>query len=315
MESKVLVLGGIGGHSGQAFAISHYLKEAKIEFDVMTLPGTEWRFEGLANEIITLDQLLLPPNRRPNPKALPKMLLKLLKMKRYKVMVANGSNFAVPPALMGKLKGSKLINVESLDAVVEPSKAAKFLSRFSDVDIVQWEELKEFYVNALVSGPIFEPPLYEPRDEGYILVTAGTLGYEELFVEAVKQLSDKYQLLIQTGRVDPERFKGKNVKAFRYSKDFHKLLANAKAVIGVFPATTPATAALAYDKPTVIVPNPNLKSASSLKNMKPFAERIGAVIGDLKNLKESLERAFEVRRPKYENGAKVVVKKVVEMLQ
>ncbi len=311
--AEVLLLGGLGGHSGQAYAIAKFLKMEKIRFDVMTIPGTEQRFKGLANRVITLHQPLLPPNRRPNPRAV-LSISHLLRIKRYKVVIANGSNFAVLPSLLGKLKGSSLINVETIDAVVEPTKAAKLLSKIADVTIVHWEELKRHYPKAKVSGPIYEPPMYESTEGDYVLVTAGTLGYEELFVEAIKQLSSEFRLVIQTGKIDPNKFKKENVLAFSYVDSFHKVLARAKAVIGVFPGTTPATATLAYDKPTVIVPNLKLKSAASLINMEPFARKIGAVIGSLSDLKSALKEAFKVKRPKYKNGAKKVVQMVVDMI-
>ncbi len=311
--AKVLLLGGLGGHSGQAFAIAKFLKDERIAFDVATFPGTEKRFKGLAERVMTFPQLLMPPKRRPNPRAI-LSLYKILTMKKYDVVIANGSNFAILPSLWVKVRGGVLINVETIDAVVVPNKAAKLLSKFADFTIVHWEEMKQHYPKAMVSGPIYEPPLYEPEDGGYVLVTAGTLGYEELFTEAIEQLSEHFELVIQSGRVDPEKFKMKGVRAFRYTEDFHKVLARAKAVVGVFPGTTPATATLAYDKPTVIVPNLRLRSAASLENMEPFARKVGAVVSDLKGLRDALERAFRVKRPKYENGAKKVVQLVLDVL-
>ncbi len=311
--AKVLLLGGLGGHSGQAFAIAKFLRDERIAFDVATFPGTEKRFEGLAERIMTFPQLLMPPKRRPNPRGI-LSLYKILTLKKYDIVIANGSNFAVLPSLWEKLRGGTLINIETIDAVVVPNKATKFLSKFANFTVIHWEELKKHYPKAMVSGPIYEPPLYEPEDEGYVLVTAGTLGYEELFLEAIRQLSKNFKLVIQTGRVNPEKFKRDGVRAFRYVEDFHKVLAKAKAVVGVFPGTTPATATLAYNKPTVIVPNLKLRSAASLENMKPFAEKVGAVIGDLNDLEGALEKAFRTRRPRYENGAKKVVQLVLEVL-
>ncbi len=308
----VLLLGGVGGHSGQAYALAQFLRACEIPFDVLTYPGTEARFRGLARKVLVTPQILEPVTRRFNATNLLIVIKKLLTLKKYKVVIANGSNFGVPPSLWEKMLGAKLVNVEMLDAVVKPTKAAKFLHRFADVTFVQWDELLPHYPGAKVSGPIFEPPEYEPREGDYILVTAGTYGYEELFEAAARSFGK--EVVLQTGRVDPSKYKGMVREAFTFDPDFHRWLANARAVIGVFPGTTPAIARLAYCKPVVVVPNPKLPHSTPPENMKPFVEKIGAVIGDLGNLEDSLSEALRKECPRYENGALRVVEEVLGLI-
>ncbi len=308
---KVLLLGGLGGHAGQALGIAHYLAKERIEFDVLTLPGTEWRFEGLASKVLTAPQAIKPITGELDVKSLFKVIATIVKLKKYKVVIANGSNFAVPPSIWEKLRGARLINVEIIDAVVEPSRAPRLLHKFSDVTFVQWEELREKYPGSKVSGPVYEPPKYEPRDEGYILVTAGSLGYKELFDAAVRTFEPE-ELVIQTGKVPPEKYKVK--KSFSFSKDFHRWIAGARAVITTFPGSTSAIASLGYGKPVVIVPNFELARGSPLTNMKPLARKLGAEVASLDGLKEALERAIRKERPKYPHGGERIVQEVIDML-
>ena len=314
LTAEVLLVGGMGGHAGQARVIGIFLKKCHVNFDVITLKGTEWRFEGLAERVLTAPQVLEPVTARFRPRFLLELIPKLLKLKRYKVVITNGSNFAIPPALWERILMSKLINIEVVDAVIKPTKAPRVLHRFSTLTMVQWEELMPYYPGAEVSGPIYEPPVYEPRDEGYVLVTAGSVGYKKLFDKAVEQLSKNFELVIQTGKVPPALYKDKVKEAFSFSKDFHRWLSRAKAVITTYPGSTSVIASLSYRKPVVIVPNDELLKAAPKENMEPLARKIGAVVSSLDGLEKSLEEALKKRPPKYENGAKKVVDRAIALL-
>ncbi|UXD22399.1 hypothetical protein IPA_04340 [Ignicoccus pacificus DSM 13166] len=314
--SEVLLLGGYGGHTGQALGIAKYLREKGIEFDVLTLEGTERRYaDSGARRIMTTKQFLEPTTGKFLPLSIPKILIDTLKLGKYKVVIANGSVFALPPTFLLKLRGSKIINVETIDAVVEPSRAPKIIHRYADVTFVQWPELKRHYPNALVSGPIFEPLKYEPEEGDYILVTAGTKGYKDLFDAVVRQF-DKEEIVLQVGKMPIDRYKDKAKVVFSFSYDFHKWLAKAKAVITTFPSSTAAIASLGFRKPTVIVPHYGHR-AVPMSNMEPFAKKTGCVIANLNELKEAVEKAIRSRAsmPKYEHGGKKVAEKVLELLE
>jgi len=96
--------------------------------------------------------------------------------------------------------------------------------------------------------------------------------------------------------------------------DFHKWIANAKAVIGVFPGTTPAIARLAYKKPVVIVPNRLLTRSTPFENMIPFAKKLNIEIAELGELNKALYKAMKTSAPHYPNGAIKIVEKVISLI-
>ena len=76
--------------------------------------------------------------------------------KKYRpgVIVSTGSNIAVPLFLWGKIKGSKLIFIETRAKVYSKSITGKIVSRLSDVVFVQWPEMKKLYPKALYCGTL-----------------------------------------------------------------------------------------------------------------------------------------------------------------
>jgi len=298
---KILVVGGLGGHAGQALAVAEALRGLGAEVEVLTLKGTEKRFEGF--KVHSCDQPVPPGRGRPTLRGTLSSLLTSLKLKKYDAVVLNGSNFALVPGFVQKLKGSKVINVEVVDAVVEPTRASRIAHKFADLTALHWEEQRLAYPSkSEVFGPIVEPRRYEPRDEGYVLVTAGSLGYEELFDAAAEALGK--EAVLQTGRVPPERYRGKVKEAFSFSYDFHRWMAGASVVVGTFPGSTLAIAAISYGKPTVMIPNPKLRRGASMKNMLPLAEKLNSVVAGLSGLREAVEEARKKKPPKYPDGAR-----------
>lgn len=72
---------------------------------------------------------------------------------RPKVIVSTGAGIAVPTMLIGKfLTGSRVIYIESAAAVIEPSKTGRFMYKYADLFLIQWESLKEFYPDAKYVG-------------------------------------------------------------------------------------------------------------------------------------------------------------------
>lgn len=76
--------------------------------------------------------------------------------KKYhpKVIVSTGSNIAVGLFIYGKLKGSKLIYIESRARVYGKSVTGKIVTKFADQIYVQWPEMLEVYPNAKYCGTL-----------------------------------------------------------------------------------------------------------------------------------------------------------------
>jgi len=308
---RVLITAAPGGHSGYAAAIAHYLRRYGVEPVFIVASHDKWAPRKLGRLGKTVP---LPMPRKPGEplyKTLHKWPLAFLDSLRivdrgYRVIVSCGANLSIAPSLVGKLKGLRLVNVESIVRLTEPGKTPRILHRVADITIVHWPEQLRLYPGARVVGPIYEPPRYKPRDEGYILVTTGTMGHRELF-EALSRLGLR-NVVLQTGRVDPEPYRRRHPgwRVFRFDPDLDKWIAGASIVVTHFPGMTSATAALAYHKPVVLVAAPHLRMSASLRNGPLYAEKIGAIYlpkVSPSRLKQALEEATRIEPKHVENGA------------
>ena len=224
----------------------------------------------------------------------------------FDAVVSTGSNFCIPPALVAFLKRIPLINIESEARFIGASKTARILQPFSTVTALQWPEQKNFLKGTVV-GPLFPKPEIAPRNGGYILVTGGTLGHKRLF--DVLNESDLKKVVLQTGEVDPEPYRKRHPewKVIRFSLKFSGLIAGAEAVV-THQGSTPLEAA-AYKKPSVIVPDPELKRTFPRRDSEIFAKKVGAtILSDLtlESLVDAIETAKKRQVPVLRDGAKVL---------
>ena len=224
----------------------------------------------------------------------------------FDAVVSTGSNFCIPPALVSFLKRIPLINIESEARFIGASKTARILQPFSTVTALQWPEQKNFLKGTVV-GPLFPKLEIAPRNGGYILVTGGTLGHKRLF--DVLNESDLKKVVLQTGEVDPEPYRKRHPewKVIRFSLKFSGLIAGAEAVV-THQGSTPLEAA-AYKKPSVIVPDPELKRTFPRRDSEIFAKKVGAtILSDLtlESLVDAIETAKKRQVPVLRDGAKVL---------
>ena len=74
---------------------------------------------------------------------------------RPKVIVTTGAHTAMPLCIIGKLFGAKLVFIETYANVYTPTGTGKFLYKYADKFIIQWEELREVYPNGIHLGGAF----------------------------------------------------------------------------------------------------------------------------------------------------------------
>ena len=221
------------------------------------------------------------------------------------VVIATGSNHCVPPSIVGKLKGAKLIAIESSVRFTKASLSIKTLTPLTDVLALQWPEQKLLHKKGTVVGPIYELPEYEPWDGGYILVTGGTYGHKALF-DAISELNIE-NVVLQTGKVNPEPYRRKHPTWVVFNLDpvFGKWLAGAKVVITHFGKTA-IDAVLSYRKPTIIVLNPEWRYTVGERDAKILAEKLNAVLVKEitpKVIERAVDEAVNKTLPTYEDGA------------
>lgn len=70
-------------------------------------------------------------------------------------IVSTGALITYPVCIIGKLFKKKIIYIESFARCDKPSLTGKLMYKHADLFIVQWEEMLEFYPNAIYGGGIF----------------------------------------------------------------------------------------------------------------------------------------------------------------
>ena len=315
---NVLITASGGGHTGYAVAIAQRLKgKANITFVVPE--SDEWSAAKVRRygDIIYVKKARGPkdPLWRSIPGLMKALLESIQRIGKVDVIIATGSNHCVPPSIIAKLKGAKLIAIESSVRFTKPSLSIKTLTPIADLIALQWPEQKRLHPKGVVVGPIYELPEYKPWNGDYILVTGGTYGHKLLFDTISKLNLDK--VVMQTGRINPEPYKRKhpNWIVFNYDPDFGKWLAGAKVVITHFGKTA-IDAVLSYRKPTIIVLNPEWKYTVGEKDAEILASKLNALLIrniTFNNLEKAIHSAIKITLPNYENGAENLTKFILSI--
>ena len=74
---------------------------------------------------------------------------------RPKYIVSTGAHTSGPMCLIGHLRGSKIIYIETFANSESKSRTGSIVYKFADLFIVQWESMLKLYPNAVYGGWIF----------------------------------------------------------------------------------------------------------------------------------------------------------------
>lgn len=74
---------------------------------------------------------------------------------RPKAVVTTGTHTAMPMCIIAKLLGAKIVFIETYANVFTPTGSGKFIYKFADKFIVQWEDMLKVYPKATYLGGIF----------------------------------------------------------------------------------------------------------------------------------------------------------------
>jgi len=80
--------------------------------------------------------------------------LYIIARERPTAIINTGGGISLACSLLGKLLGAKLIFIESGARVTTPSKTGRFLYRYADLFIVQWQPVLKHYPKAILGGPL-----------------------------------------------------------------------------------------------------------------------------------------------------------------
>lgn len=307
-----------GGHTGYAVSIAQRLK-GRAEMAFFVPEGDSWTASKVERYGPVIE---IRKPRGPN-EGFGKLLLgmsraalqSLFRVRGIDVLVSSGSNHSVAPALAAWARRIPVVNIESSVRFTRPSSTAKHLARFSKITALQWEEQLKILPTGRVFGPLYELPEHEARDDGYVLVTAGTYGFRRLF-DAVAGL-DLDKVVLQTGRVDPREYVSRRPGwiVFDYDPEFSRWIARASLVISHLGKTV-IDAALTYRKPVMVVPNPEWRLTAGAEDAKILAEKLGICYQeDLspEALREAIDRCRRRRPREHPDGSARLAEAVLDL--
>jgi UDP-N-acetylglucosamine--N-acetylmuramyl-(pentapeptide) pyrophosphoryl-undecaprenol N-acetylglucosamine transferase len=307
LEKKVLILAGGGGHTSIALALAQSL-QGKTHLSFL-IPENDQLSRSLLSPYGEVDELTKGRYPHSSNYLLPLRFListsqSLSKISRgHDLVVSTGSNFCIPPAFIAFMKSIPLVNIESRVAITKPSKTARLLEPFSRWTILQWEEQSK-NLRGTVVGPIFPQKRFETKDAGFILVTGGTEGHKPLFDAVVKL--DLNRVVMQTGKVPSETYRRLKPEweFISYSTEFEKLIAESSLVITHQGGGTIFEAVL-YEKPLIIVFNPELTRTANTEDMKLLARKVNAPFLDLPDpnkIMDLIQKSSSEKTPQFKNG-------------
>lgn len=80
---------------------------------------------------------------------------KILKVEKPDIVITTGALICYPFCVLQKKKKRKVIYIESFARVYEPSLTGKLVHKYADLFIVQWEDMLNYYPDAVLGGGIF----------------------------------------------------------------------------------------------------------------------------------------------------------------
>ena len=151
-KHKVCFASSSGGHFEQLLMLKplmdvydSFIVTEKTDYDV-----------DIAKRVFYLKQV-----NRHERNFLPLMFVNFLKSCRIvfrekpDVIITTGVLAIIPLCLVVKIRGGKVVYIESFAKVNSPTLTGKLIYKFADQFYVQWESMKKFYPNAIYLGGIY----------------------------------------------------------------------------------------------------------------------------------------------------------------
>lgn len=153
MAMKVLFVASSGGHLEE---ISQ-LKRIAGEYDnALVTEENGFEVRNFGNR-----QYFVPQMNRKELLFLPKFIKlffqarRIIKKEKPDVVITTGALIAYPFCILEKMRHGKVVYIESFARVKEPSLSGKLLHKHADLFIVQWEDMLEYFPEAVLGGGIF----------------------------------------------------------------------------------------------------------------------------------------------------------------
>lgn len=153
MEMKALFVASSGGHLEE---ISQLKRIAKEYDNALVTERNGFEVRNFGNR-----QYFVPQINRKELLFLPKFIglfiraLRILKKEKPSVVITTGALIAYPFCILQKMRHGKVVYIESFARVKEPSLSGKLIHKHADLFIVQWEDMLEYFPDAVLGGGIF----------------------------------------------------------------------------------------------------------------------------------------------------------------
>ncbi len=146
---KIAIAASAGGHLTEVLQVS----QAWTRHSRFFVSDARENAKALAEK----ERVFFVEVPRRNPFKLLKNIFQSLKIafdEKPDIVISTGADVAVPFCLWAKLFGAKIVFVESLARIREPSLSGKIMYMFADLFLVQWKENLEFFPNAEFHGAV-----------------------------------------------------------------------------------------------------------------------------------------------------------------
>ena len=153
MKKKACFIASSGGHWEELMC----LKEIANDYDTfyVTEEGGQVK-DSEMKYIYTLSQI--NRNEKKFVVHFAKLFFKAIKIlgkEKPDFVITTGALIAFPFCIIGKIRGSKIIYIESFARVNNRSLTGRLVYPFADLFLVQWKSLLQFYPKAKYVGGIF----------------------------------------------------------------------------------------------------------------------------------------------------------------
>ncbi len=153
MRKKLLMTASSGGHLEEVLA----LKDLKEVYDtVLITEKTDYQVNYWQDKTY-----LMPQVNRKELKSLIQFVgiffktASIIIREKPDAILSTGAMVTYPALLLGKLFRKKIIFIECMFNVDEPTMTGKLAYKFADLFIVQWEDMLKIYPNAVLGGRVF----------------------------------------------------------------------------------------------------------------------------------------------------------------
>ena len=147
---KVFLTASAGGHLAQLIALDKFWKEHDRVWATFDLPEVRAALEGERTYWVYF------PTTRNIPNAIRNLGVawKTLRRERPDVLVSTGAAVALPFFLVAKVLGIRTVFIECYDRITLPILTGRLCYPLSDLFVVQWEEQKKAFPEAVNIGHI-----------------------------------------------------------------------------------------------------------------------------------------------------------------